>query len=437
MSIDSLYSPKQQLDLINCNRRWNIKSGAVRSGKTYLDIDRIIVSEIIEFSGLDGDYIMVGRDYGSLERNVIKPLQKKYGYFVSNIITGNSQNRSTHIKIFGQTVYLFGASDRGRTSALQGMSVKWAYLDEVVTYTPEFFNMLKTRLDKDYSRVHATCNPEAPTHWFKAFMDDEKIDKWVTHFTLDDNIFLSDKVKTEIKNSLIGTVYYDRYILGLWVNAEGLIFLQFANDRQKYITEKVDNIVNIHIGVDFGGNKSKTVFIATAIIKSLENRDNRLTETYKFLILEEHIVKEQVAGSGIDAEQVAREHYEFYQKVATKYNFIPQISWCDHFDLAIIQIRNYHKLKGSSHKIDKVDKSSITLADYILTINSLLNIEKLAILSQNVIVIESLATLLYDEKSNKDAVLDDGTCDVDTYDAFRYSISRFLLQNNLYHWTYK
>lgn len=437
MSIDTLYSPKQQLDLLNCNKRWNIKTGAVRSGKTYLDIDRIIISEIIEFMGLDGDNIMVGRDYGSLERNVIKPLQKKYGAFVSNIITGNSQNRSTHIKIFGETVYLFGAVDRGRTSALQGMSVKWAYLDEVVTYTPEFFDMLKTRLDKDYSRVHATCNPENPNHWFKQFIDDDKIDKWVVHFTLDDNIFLSDKVKNEIKASLEGTVYYDRYILGLWVNAEGLIFLQFANNKNKYIIDRAENIIKIDIGVDFGGNKSKTMFIASAVVRKLENDNGTLKEVYKLVVLEEHHVREKTQGAGIDAEQVAREHYDFYKKIAEKYNIIPQVSWCDHFDLAIIQIRNYHKLKGSNHKIDKVDKSSITLPDYILTINSLLNIEKLLILSQNIRVIESLSTLLYDEKSSKDAVLDDGTCDVDTYDAFRYSISRFLLQNNLYHWTYK
>ena len=98
-------------------------------------------------------------------------------------------------------------------------------------------------------------------------------------------------------------------------------------------------------------------------------------------------------------------------------------------------MRNYHKSKGSNHNIDKVNKTTISLSEYISTINALLNIEKLLILKHNERVIESLSTLLYDEDSEKDTVLDDGTCDVDTYDAFRYSISRFLLQNNLYHWT--
>lgn len=430
-----IYTEKQKQDIKHGNRRWNIKSGATRSGKTFLDIDFKIVDRILERKGLSGITIICGKNYGTIERNVIIPLREVYGGLIGNI-TNNSQNKSTHIMIAGEPVYLFGAGDVSRIDTLRGSSVKYAYCDEVVSYNPLFFEMLKSRLDKEYSICDLTCNPDSPTHWFKEFMDSD-IDKWILHFTIDDNPFLPPVFVEQLKKEYMGTVYYDRYILGLWVNAEGLIFLQFANDRQKYITDKIDNIVNIHIGVDFGGNKSKTVFIATAIIKSLENRDNKLSETYKFLVLEEHIVKERVAGSGIDAEQVAREHYEFYQKVASKYNFIPQVSWCDHFDLAIIQIRNYHKVKGSSHKIDKVDKSSITLADYILTINSLLNIEKLAILSQNVNVIESLATLLYDETSNKDAVLDDGTCDVDTYDAFRYSISRFLLQNNLYHWTYK
>lgn len=430
-----IYTEKQKLDIKYGNRRWNIKSGATRSGKTFLDIDFKIVDRILERKGLSGISIICGKNYGTIERNVIIPLREVYGGLIGNI-TNNSQNKSTHIMIAGEPIYLFGAGDSSRIDSLRGSSVKYAYCDEVVSYNPAFFEMLKSRLDKEYSICDLTCNPEAQNHWFKTFMDSD-IDKWVLHFIIDDNPFLPPAFVEQLKKEYEGTVFYDRYILGLWVNAEGLIFLQFANDKQKYITEKIDNIVNIQIGVDFGGNKSKTMFVASAIIKTIETNNNQLSETYKIAILEEHHVKEKMQGAGIDAEQVAREHFEFYQKIAKKYNVIPQVSWCDHFDLAIIQMRNYHRANGSNHKIDKVDKTSITLSDYILTINSLLNIEKLIILKHNIKVIESLATLLYDENSNKDAVLDDGTCDVDTYDAFRYSISRFLLQNNLYHWTFK
>lgn len=430
-----IYTEKQKLDIKYGNHRWNIKSGATRSGKTYLDIDFKIVDRIIERRGKSGIAIICGKNYGTIERNVIIPLREVYGNLIGSI-TNTSKNKSTHIMIADEPVYLFGAGDISRIDTLRGSSVKYAYCDEVVSYNPLFFEMLKSRLDKEYSICDLTCNPDNPNHWFKNFMDSD-VDKWILHFTIDDNPFLPPVFVEQLKKEYEGTVYYDRYILGLWVNAEGLIFLQFANNKSKYTIDKAENIIKIDIGVDFGGNKSKTMFIASGIIRTLENVNGTLKEVYKLVVLEEHHVKEKIQGAGIDAEQVAREHYEFYKKIAEKYNIIPQVSWCDHFDLAIIQIRNYHKLKGSNHKIDKVDKSSITLPDYILTINSLLNIEKLLILNNNIRVIESLSTLLYDEKSNKDAVLDDGTCDVDTYDAFRYSISRFLLQNNLYHWTYK
>ena len=430
-----IYTEKQKLDIKYGNHRWNVKSGATRSGKTYLDIDFKIVDRIIERRGKSGIAIICGKNYGTIERNVIIPLREVYGNLIGSI-TNTSKNKSTHIMIADEPVYLFGAGDISRIDTLRGSSVKYAYCDEVVSYNPLFFEMLKSRLDKEYSICDLTCNPDNPNHWFKEFMDSD-VDKWILHFTIDDNPFLPPVFVEQLKKEYEGTVYYDRYILGLWVNAEGLIFLQFANNKNKYIIDRAENIIKIDIGVDFGGNKSKTMFIASAVVRKLENDNGTLKEVYKLVVLEEHHVREKTQGAGIDAEQVAREHYDFYKKIAEKYNIIPQVSWCDHFDLAIIQIRNYHKLKGSNHKIDKVDKSSITLPDYILTINSLLNIEKLLILNNNIRVIESLSTLLYDEKSSKDAVLDDGTCDVDTYDAFRYSISRFLLQNNLYHWTYK
>lgn len=428
-----IYTQKQKLDIKYGNHRWNIKSGATRSGKTYIDIDFKIVDRILERKNKSGIAIICGNNYGTIERNIIIPLREQYHHLIGNI-TSNSKNKSTHIMIAGEPVYLFGAGDSSKIDSLRGVSVKYAYCDEAVTYNKDFFEMLKSRLDKEYSVCDLTCNPDSPHHWFKEFIDSD-IDKWILHFTIDDNPFLPPSFVEQLKREYYGTVYYDRYILGLWVNAEGIIFLQFANNKKKYCIDKAENILKIDIGVDFGGNKSKTMFIASGIVREIENINGILKEKYKIVVLEEHYVQERNKGAGIDAEQVAREHYEFYKKIIEKYNIIPLVSWCDHFDLAIIQMRNYHKSKGSNHNIDKVNKTTISLSEYISTINALLNIEKLLILKHNERVIESLSTLLYDEDSEKDTVLDDGTCDVDTYDAFRYSISRFLLQNNLYHWT--
>lgn len=429
-----IYTKKQKEDIKYGNERWNVKSGATRSGKTFLDIDFKIVDRIIERRGKSGLSIICGKNYGTIERNVIKPLREIYGSLIGNI-TSNSKNKSTHIMIGDEPVFLFGAGDISRIDVLRGASVKYAYCDEVVSYNKEFFDMLKSRLDKEYSICDLTCNPDSSNHWFKTeFIDNEEINKYVLNFNIEDNPFLPPSFVEQLKKEYYGTVYYDRYILGLWVNAEGIIFRQFANNTKKYIIEKPENIIQINIGVDFGGNKSKTVFIASAVTRNIKNERGILKEIYKIIVLEEHQVLEKYKEAGIDAEQVAREHFDFYKKIAGKYNILPANSWCDHFDLCIHQMRNYHQKNNSRHKIDKVDKNTIGLQEYILSINSLLNIEKLLILNHNNIMINSLSTLLYDEKSNKDAVLDNGTCDVDTYDAFRYSISNFLLQNKYYGW---
>ena len=299
-----IYTEKQKLDIKYGNHRWNIKSGATRSGKTYLDIDFKIVDRIIERRGKSGIAIICGKNYGTIERNVIIPLREVYGNLIGSI-TNTSKNKSTHIMIADEPVYLFGAGDISRIDTLRGSSVKYAYCDEVVSYNPLFFEMLKSRLDKEYSICDLTCNPDNPNHWFKEFMDSD-VDKWILHFTIDDNPFLPPVFVEQLKKEYEGTVYYDRYILGLWVNAEGLIFIQFANNKSKYTIDKAENIIKIDIGVDFGGNKSKTMFIASGIIRTLENVNGTLKEVYKLVVLEEHHVKEKIQGAGIDAEQVAK-----------------------------------------------------------------------------------------------------------------------------------
>ena len=151
----------------NCDHRWNVKCGATRSGKTFLDY-YLIPKRIRAVSGKDGLYLILGNTRDSLERNIIKPLQQIWGEDLVKSI--NSKNIS---KMFGEDVYCIGADKVDRAEKIRGSSIKYCYGDEIVTWSPEMLDMLKSRLDKSYSRFDGTCNPESPRHWFKEFLDSD------------------------------------------------------------------------------------------------------------------------------------------------------------------------------------------------------------------------------------------------------------------------
>ena len=115
-------------------------------------------------------------------------------------------------QIFGEKVYCLGADNVKHVNRLRGASVKYCYGDEVVTWNPDVFSMLKSRLDKAYSRCDLTCNPEGPTHWFKRELDKAGEDWYIQTYTLDDNPKLDEAVKKRMKRDFSGTVFYQRYI---------------------------------------------------------------------------------------------------------------------------------------------------------------------------------------------------------------------------------
>lgn len=177
-----MWSEKQK-EFINAPfNRWCIKSGATRSGKTYLDYFMIPL-RLREVRGKDGLVVFLGNTRSSLERNIIRPMQSIWSTkAVSDIKSDNT------CKIFGESVYCLGADKISQVDVIRGASIKYCYGDEIVTWHPEVFEMLKTRLDKEYSRFDGTCNPESPDHWLKKFIDENK-DVFYQQYTIFDNPF--------------------------------------------------------------------------------------------------------------------------------------------------------------------------------------------------------------------------------------------------------
>lgn len=299
--------------------RWNVKAGATRSGKTYLDYF-IIARSIRERVGKEGLVVLMGNTKGTLQRNVIDPMQAIFGTaLVSDIRSDNTA------MLFGEKVYCLGADNKKHVDRIRGSSIKYCYGDEVVTWEEEVFEMLKSRLDKSYSRFDGTCNPKDPDHWFKQFIDSDA-DVFYQQYSLDDNPFLDAVVKAEMKKEHSG-VFYRRYIDGEWCVAEGLVFPQFAEDPEKwlrdvtvkdagykqvFIGEERQPVKKIVIGLDFGASGSLNTMEAIGI---LGEYNGILALAEDSLPREDRIDTEKIAAACADFCEMVYRTYGRYDYV--------------------------------------------------------------------------------------------------------------------------
>lgn len=394
-------SSKQAEYIRNATHRWNFKIGATQCGKTYIDTLFLIPERIRERIGLKGLVFIAGVSKGTIQRNVIEPLQEIWGdKLVSDI---GSNNIAT---IFGEKVYCIGADNVGMVRKFRGARIKYLYIDEVVDINEEVFELLKSRLSFEYSVGEGSGNPQSRTHYIKKFLESD-VDVYVQHYTLFDNPFLPKKVVEEMCKEYKGTVYYNRYILGQWCNAEGLIFQQIANDDKRFITTTIQYNSIISIGIDWGGNKSKHSITATKISRDFKSVQVLKTSTMK--------------ATGTNTKQVFRWIINFIKEIQDKYGTVSFV-----FADSAEQVLN-NSLNGElkSNKINLVvqDSLKIEIKNRIELWNRLLNLDRLSFIEKQCnTLIEALQTALYDEKAKDDRWIDDGeTSDIDSLDSFNYS----------------
>lgn len=277
-----LLSPKQREFVKYGTHRWNFKGGATRSGKTYLDFRWIIPIRIRERIGKDGLVVILGVTKSTIERNVLEPMRNLYG----DMLVGTISSDNT-AWIFGEKCYCLGAEKVSQVSKIRGASIKYCYGDEVADWSEEVFALLKSRLDKEYSCFDGTFNPQYPDHWLKKFLD-SNADIFSQTYTIDDNPFLPEYFKENLKKEYEGTVYYDRYILGLWVRAEGLVYPMFGDDC---ITQEIPDTGDYYISIDYGTlnpfsaglwcvGKRSAVRIAEIYYSGRETRAQKTDEEY-------------------------------------------------------------------------------------------------------------------------------------------------------------
>lgn len=239
-----------------------IADGAIRSGKTICMSLSFVLWAMSTFDGQN--FGMAGKTIGSFRRNVLSPLSKmmasrgiKFEYRRGDNLMIISFRGHTN------TFYIFGGKDEASQDLVQGVTLAGFMFDEVALMPQSFVNQATARCSVDGSKFWFNCNPEGPMHWFKKEWIDRKDeqDLLYLHFTMDDNLSLSEKIKARYRGQYTG-VFYSRYIRGLWVIAEGIIYDMF--DPEKHVV-KYDDIKDTltdinYISCDYG-TQNATVFL--------------------------------------------------------------------------------------------------------------------------------------------------------------------------------
>ena len=223
--------------------RLNIWDGAVRSSKTICSIIRWI--DYVA-TAPPGQLMMFGKTERTLKRNILDPLRDIVGrkYFQHNRGMGEA-------KLFGREVIIVGANDERSEGKIRGWTGAGAYGDELSLIPESFFQMTLSRLSVPGAKLFGTTNPDNPHHWLKKnYLDREgKLNLRRFHFTLDDNISLSQEFVDALKAEYVG-LWYKRFILGLWVAAEGAIYDML--DEDIHVVDVLPRMQQHWVGVDYG-----------------------------------------------------------------------------------------------------------------------------------------------------------------------------------------
>lgn len=427
-------SRKQNEYIVNAMHRWNFKSGAVRSGKSYVDTAFVVPFRIRERAGKPGLNVILGVSKESIERNVLQPMREIY----TDKLIGIINNRNV-ARICGEDVYCLGAEKVSQVAKIQGSSIKYCYGDEVAKWNKEVFQMLKSRLDKPYSCFDGSCNPEHPTHWLKEFLDTPELDIYLQKYTIFDNPFLPKDFVEQLCKEYEGTIYYDRLILGLWKRAAGAIYKRFADNPAVFLCEIVDelspdleykqfrkeDITSIEIGLDFGGNQSGHSFVARGY-----------TDNYRDVIaLKSKRIKAKDENEDIDSNKLNDLFCEFVQEVIEQYGIIEKrgeyVQYCnvesvfwDNAETVLgNSIRNAIEKKFPWISVKPAKKKTIT--DRIRCTVKLMGAGRFFLTKDCESLEIAFSEAVWDtEVKDKDERLDDGSTDIDSLDAFEYTIER-------------
>lgn len=338
MNVPAPLSQRQIEYFYRCMASWfNVAEGGKRGGKN-------VLATLCFCTLLDNHknklFLVAGVSVATAKLNILDC--DGYGllnYFEGRCREGKYKDRDcvyVQTKMGEKIVLVSGGGKDGDEKLIKGNTYGMAYVTEANECHPKF---LKEVFDRTVSstdrKIFHDLNPKEPEHWYYTDIlnfheEQQKIDKAYGynygHFTLVDNMSLSDeKIRSVLKTYQKGTVWYERDIKGLRTVAEGIIFRYFADHKEDYLFDE-DELYEINrhgervlkvsfskivMGVDFGGNGSKTTFKLMGYIGGY--KEFRDLEEDGLPVTEE-----------IDSKAICDKFVEFYQKALDKYT---RVDW--------------------------------------------------------------------------------------------------------------
>lgn len=387
-----------------------IADGSIRSGKTIACIIGFLTWSQEMHSGQN--FIVAGKTIGALKRNVVQPMLQileAWGWAYNYVSSGTEPR----IEIGTNIYYLFGANTEAEEKKVQGLTAAGAYLDEAALFPKSFIDQAVGRCSVDGWKFWMNCNPAGPHHFIcEEYLNPEEMKRkkvYHLHFTMDDNYSISAKRKEEYRNAWPhGSVFYKRFILGLWVAADGLIYQQFADNVEDYlITDdwlEENEIAYAVIGVDFGGTKSAHSFTLTGF-----------TRGYKqIVVLDEYYCKKR-----INPKQLQDDFIDFVRRAQMKFKVYE--AYCDSAEQTLIAGLEMACVEARVG-IDIRNAIKGPINDRIAFYNSIIAQNRWKVMAHCKNIISAFEQAVYDDKKvNMDVRLDDGLMNVDSLDSTEYS----------------
>lgn len=383
-----------------------IADGAIRSGKSVAMSLSFVVWAMSEFEACN--FAMCGKTIGSFRRNVLfwlKLMLRSRGYSVSeqrteNLVVVRRGNLENYF-------YVFGGKDERSQDLIQGITLAGVFFDEVALMPESFVNQATGRCSVDGSKFWFNCNPGSPAHWFKTGWIDKRADKRLLylHFTMDDNLSLSEAVKERYRGMYTG-VFFKRYILGEWKSADGVIYRQFADDPERFILDEVPaDIIIGTMGLDFGGNGSAHAGCLVGI-----------TRGYRSIVILDEYYRKEVIDPGTLTDDVCG----FVQRSQAQCRATS--IWCDSAETTLIKgIRTEVFARHIPVEVRNARKGEII--DRIRLCDMLMSQGRFFIMRRCRHTIAALSEAVWDSKSpTRDRRLDDGSTNIDSLDALEYAL---------------
>ena len=405
---------EKQLDIIRFRRsplKILIADGCVRAGKTVW-MAFAAVTDVMERYNRQR-FGICGKTVSSAYKNIVVPMMGMTWFSTNGFsLKWKSSENTLVIKRGDKENYfeLFGGKDEASYSLIQGRTLCGILVDEVTLLVESFFNQAVARCSVAGAKLWFNCNPSSPDHWFKRKWIDslEAHSAKYLHFELTDNPGIGEEQRRLYETSFTG-VFYQRYIQGLWVMAEGAVYTSFDESRhmidENGLFDENGNRIRfaqICVGQDFGGNKSKNTLCAVGI-----------TQDYRHVYVLKAVEAE---ATGVSVDGIVSLLDRFCTDVEERFGRVDYV-FADSAEQAIINTER-NKTRWNIRNSIKNEIIDRVRAEDLLMTSGRLHILR----GQADSLVSAIKSAVWDEKAAKDTRLDiPGTTNICPLDAFEYS----------------